>query len=405
MLGIICIISKFYYYQAGTKVNVCVENVLRFWRKGDAEKLTQIIFCDISTPSGGKKAGAKFNIYDDIRRKLIAGGMLPEQIAFIHDADSEAKKRDLFAKMRSGQVRVLIGSTQMCGTGVNIQSRLCALHDLDCPWRPRDLTQRKGRIERQGNQNQTVYVCRYVTEDSFDAYLWQTVESKQKFIAQILTSKSPVRSCDDADETALSFAEIQALCAGDPRIKERINLYVEVSRLKLMKADHMSKHFQMEDQIVKYFPEHIAQSEASIRGLETDMQTLAAHPLPEKGFAGIKIQGKYYRSREKAEIALSEALKDMSNLEVNGSESVPLGSYRGLALSVYLDAAQRPVLTLTGEMAYRTEAVPDVKGNLLRIEHELEKLPQRLTAVKNQLDNLRQQQNRMIFQNKLSYQK
>lgn len=252
-----------------TKVNQCVANILQYWRDGEEEKLTQLVFCDISTPkttpsqraakaspgtldspeihalesaiSLEESAETPFTVYEDVRQKLIDAGMPPEQIAFIHDANTEVKKRELFAKVRSGQVRVLMGSTAKMGAGTNVQDRLVALHDLDCPWRPRDLTQRKGRIERQGNQNKLVHVCRYVTEGTFDAYLWQTVENKQKFISQIMTSKSPVRSCEDVDATALSFAEIKALCAGDPRIKERMDLDIEVSKLKIMKADHNSK--------------------------------------------------------------------------------------------------------------------------------------------------------------------
>ena len=274
-----------------------------------ADKLTQLVFCDISTPQASparKVAKAldnptmhaledavplpepepAFTVYEDIRRKLIAQGMPAEQIAFIHEANTEVRKKELFSKVRTGQVRVLLGSTQKMGAGTNVQDRLVALHDLDCPWRPGDLAQRKGRIERQGNQNEKVHVFRYVTEGTFDAYLWQTVENKQKFISQIMSSKSPVRSCDDVDETALSFAEIKALCAGDPRIKERMDLDVDVSRLKLMKADHQSKQYQMEDNLLKYFPEQIEKHKGFIKGLEADMETLAAHPHPRTALPG-----------------------------------------------------------------------------------------------------------------------
>ena len=258
------IINQLLPDEPGTKVNQCVENIMQIWRDGQADKLTQLVFCDISTPqqAASSKKVAKaldnptlhaledaipldkpepaFTVYEDICRKLVAQGMPAEQIAIIHEANTEVRKKELFAKVRTGQVRVLLGSTAKMGAGTNVQDRLVALHDLDCPWRPGDLAQRKGRIERQGNQNETVHVFRYVTEGTFDAYLWQTVENKQKFISQIMTSKSPVRSCDDVDETALSFAEIKALCAGDPRIKERMDLDVDVSRLKLLKADHQS---------------------------------------------------------------------------------------------------------------------------------------------------------------------
>ena len=298
--------------EPGTKVNQCVANIMQIWRDGEADKLTQLVFCDISTPQAApSKKAAKaldnptlhaleqsvplakqepvFTVYEDIRQKLIAQGMPADQIAFIHDANTEVRKKELFAKVRTGQVRVLLGSTAKMGAGTNVQDRLVALHDLDCPWRPGDLAQRKGRIERQGNSNPLVHVYRYVTEGTFDAYLWQTVENKQKFISQIMTSKSPVRSCDDVDETALSFAEIKALCAGDPRIKERMDLDVEVSKLKLMKADHQSKQYRLEDQLLKYFPEEIEKHKGFIQGFEADLETLATHPHPEDGFAGIYI--------------------------------------------------------------------------------------------------------------------
>jgi hypothetical protein len=329
-----------------------------------------------------------FTIYEDIRQKLMAGGMLPEQIAFIHDADTEVRKRELFAKVRSGQVRVLIGSTQKMGAGTNVQDRLIALHDLDCPWRPRDLTQRKGRIERQGNANPLVHVCRYVTEGTFDAYLWQTVENKQKFISQIMTSKSPVRSCEDVDETALSFAEIKALCAGDPRIKERMDLDVEVSKLKIMKADHQSKQYRLEDQLLKYFPEQIEQNKGFIRGFEADMKTLEAHPLPQEGFIGMVIRGDNLTDKENAGAALIDALKD-----VKSGGSVEIGTYRGFTMTASFESMfKQCMLTLQGEMTHRVEMGEDPRGNLTRIDNALAKMPERLTAVQSQLDNLYQQQ-------------
>ena len=264
----------------------------------------------------------------------LSGGMLQRvSIAFIHDANTEVKKRELFAKVRSGQVRVLMGSTAKMGAGTNVQDRLVALHDLDCPWRPRDLTQRKGRIERQGNQNKLVHVCRYVTEGTFDAYLWQTVENKQKFISQIMTSKSPVRSCEDVDATALSFAEIKALCAGDPRIKERMDLDIEVSKLKIMKADHNSKQFRLEDSLLKYFPEKIEEHKGFVRGLDADMQTLAAHPLPAEGFVSMEIRGDRLTDKENAGAALLDTCK-----EVKGKDPVQIGSYRGFTMSVAFDS-------------------------------------------------------------------
>ena len=329
-----------------------------------------------------------FTVYEDIRQKLIAKGVPAEQIAFIHEANTEVRKKELFSKVRTGQVRVLLGSTAKMGAGTNVQDRLVALHDLDCPWRPGDLAQRKGRIERQGNQNETVHVYRYVTEGTFDAYLWQTVENKQKFISQIMTSKSPVRSCDDVDETALSFAEIKALCAGDPRIKERMDLDVDVARLKLMKADHQSKQYRLEDQLLKTFPEEIEKNKGFIAGLEADMATLAAHPHPEDGFAGMEVRGDTLTDKENAGAALLDACK-----EVKGTDPVPVGSYRGFAMSVSFDAfRQEYMLLLKGQMTHRATLGTDPRGNLTRIDNALSQMPQRLEAVKNQLDNLYQQQ-------------
>ena len=397
--------------EPGTKVNQCVANIMQIWRDGEADKLTQLVFCDISTPQAApSKKAAKaldnptlhaleqavpldepepvFTVYEDIRQKLIAQGMPADQIEFIHEANTEVRKKELFAKVRTGQVRVLLGSTAKMGAGTNVQDRLVALHDLDCPWRPGDLAQRKGRIERQGNQNPLVHVYRYVTEGTFDAYLWQTVENKQKFISQIMTSKSPVRSCDDVDETALSFAEIKALCAGDPRIKERMDLDVEVSKLKLMKADHQSKQYRLEDQLLKYFPEEIEEHKGFIQGFEADLETLAAHPHPDDGFAGMEIRGDTLTDKENAGAALLDACK-----EVKGSEPVQIGSYRGFAMSVEFSAwKQEYTLLLKGQMTHRASLGTDPRGNLTRIDNALAQMSQRLEATKAQLDNLYQQQ-------------
>ena len=397
--------------EPGTKVNQCVDNIMQIWRDGQADKLTQLVFCDISTPQASparKVAKAldnptlhaledavplpepepAFTVYEDIRQKLIAQGMPAEQIAFIHEANTEVRKKELFSKVRTGQVRVLLGSTQKMGAGTNVQDRLVALHDLDCPWRPGDLAQRKGRIERQGNQNEKVHVFRYVTEGTFDAYLWQTVENKQKFISQIMSSKSPVRSCDDVDETALSFAEIKALCAGDPRIKERMDLDVDVSRLKLMKADHQSKQYQMEDNLLKYFPEQIEKHKGFIKGLEADMETLAAHPHPADSFAGMEVRGDTLTDKENAGAALLDACKEVKN-----AEPVQVGSYRGFAMSVSFDAfRQEYTLQLKGQMTHQATLGADPRGNLTRIDNALAQMPQRLEGVKAQLDNLYQQQ-------------
>ena len=408
------IISPLLPDEAGTKVNQCVANILQIWQDGQEEKLTQLVFCDISTPKAGpsRKAAkvvtgnldnpelhtletaiplpeqeAEFTIYEDIRQKLIAHGIPAEQIAFIHEANTEVQKKELFAKVRSGQVRVLMGSTSKMGAGTNVQDRLVALHDLDCPWRPGDLAQRKGRIERQGNQNPLVHVFRYVTEGTFDAYLWQTVENKQKFISQIMTSKSPVRACDDVDETALSFAEIKALCAGDPRIKERMDLDVEVSRLKLMKADHQSQQFRMEDNLLKFFPEQIEKCRGYIRGFEADLQTLGQHPHPEGGFAGITVRGDVLTDKENAGAALLDACR-----EVTDGTQVEVGSYRGFAVFACFNAfkAQYEV-TLRGEMSHSVVLGTDPRGNLTRLDNALAQIPQRLASVQAQLENYCQQ--------------
>ena len=380
----------------GTKVNLCVENVLKYWHEGDADKLTQLVFCDVSTPSGRSShaeeavENAPFtNIYEDIRRKLIKGGMPAEQIAFIHDADTEKRKEELFSKMRSGQVRVLIGSTAKMGAGTNVQDKLIASHDLDCPWRPRDLTQRKGRIERQGNSNSKVHVCRYVTEGTFDAYLWQTVENKQKFISQVMTSKSPVRTCDDMDETALSFAEIKALCAGDPRIKERMDLDVEVSKLRLMKADHNSNHYRIQDMILRYYPAKIEEAQAEIRGLEDDMKTLAAHPLPmTEDFVGMEVRGDRLSDKKNAGAALISACQEMVS-----KDSVAVGKYRGFDILASYDTWERQYrLTIKGRAAHSLTLGADPVGNLTRMENALAKMPERLNTAKAELANYRKQQ-------------
>ena len=398
--------------EPGTKVNQCVSNIMQIWRDGEADKLTQLVFCDISTPQA--KAAAKkaaktldnpllhaleeavplteseptFTVYEDIRQKLIAQGMPADQVAFIHEANTEVRKKELFSKVRTGQVRVLLGSTAKMGAGTNVQDRLVALHDLDCPWRPGDLQQRKGRIERQGNQNPLVHVYRYVTEGTFDAYLWQTVENKQKFISQIMTSKSPVRSCDDVDETALSFAEIKALCAGDPRIKERMDLDVEVSRLKLMKADHQSKQYRLEDQLLKYFPEEIEKNKGFIKGFESDLKTLVAHPHPADGFAGMEIRGDLLTDKENAGAALLDACKEVKN-----TDPMQVGNYRGFTMYVSFDAWNKEyTLQLKGQMTHRAALGTDPRGNLIRIDNALAQMPQRLEAVQNQLENLCQQQ-------------
>ena len=396
-----------------SKVNRCVDNIHRIWQDGQADKLTQLVFCDLSTPKTGatgakaaKTAGGNldspelnaverlidkenpdepgFTVYDDIREKLVARGIPREQIAFIHEANTETRKKELFAKVRSGQVRVLMGSTFKMGAGMNVQDRLVALHDLDCPWRPGDLEQRSGRIIRQGNRNKEVHIYRYVTESTFDAYLWQTVENKQKFISQIMTSKSPVRSCEDVDETALSYAEIKALCAGDERIKEKMDLDVDVARLKLMKASHQSQQFRLEDNLLRHFPEQIRQNESFAEGFTADMQTLAGHPHPVDGFAGMEVKGDLLTDKDNAGAAILEAFKD-----AKGMEPVPIGSYRGFAMSLTVEDFGRDfILTLKGKMNHRVTLGKDARGNLTRIDNALNAMPDRLQNVRNTLDAL-----------------
>ncbi len=396
-----------------SKVNLCVDNIVKIYRDGDADKLTQLVFCDLSTPKGrsssekaASKAGGTINgteihaletamdknqpaeepeltIYEDIREKLVSRGIPRDQIAFIHDANTEVRKKELFAKVRTGQVRVLMGSTFKMGAGMNVQDRLIALHDLDAPWRPGDLEQRSGRIIRQGNRNPEVHIFRYVTEATFDAYLWQTLENKQKFISQIMTSKSPVRSCEDIDEAALSYAEIKALCAGDERIKEKMDLDIDVARLKLMKANHQSQQYRLEDNLLKTFPEQIDRCKGYIAGFEADLKTLAEHPHPKDGFAGMTVRGDVLTDKENAGAALLDAMK-----EAKGLEPVPVGSYRGFQMSLTLENFGKDyILTLKGEMTHRVELGKDAKGNLVRIDNALNGIQNRLDSTRAQLEN------------------
>ena len=398
-----------------SKVNLCVNNIHRIWQDGQTEKLTQLVFCDLSTPKGkaaqSGRIAAKgtdspelhaleaaidaetepeeppFTIYDDIREKLVARGIPREQIAFIHEANTEVRKKELFAKVRSGQVRVLMGSTFKMGAGMNVQDRLVALHDLDCPWRPGDLEQRSGRIIRQGNRNKEVHIYRYVTESTFDAYLWQTVENKQKFISQIMTSKSPVRSCEDIDEAALSYAEIKALCAGDERIREKMDLDVDVARLRLMKANHQSQQYRLEDNILRHFPAQIEESKGFLSGFEADMKTLEQHSHPKDGFAGMEVKGDLLTDKDNAGAAILEAFKD-----AKGLEPVPIGSYRGFSMSLTVENFGKDfILTLKGRMSHRVELGKDARGNLVRIDNALAQMPERYKTVQGRFENVQAQ--------------
>ena len=373
--------------EPGTKVNRCVDNVFKIWEDTKSDRLTQILFCDLSTPGKG------FSVYDDIRSKLIARGVPENEIAFIHDANTDEKKKALFAKVRSGQVRVLMGSTSKMGAGTNVQDRLIALHDLDAPWRPGDLEQRKGRIERQGNMNETVHVYRYVTENSFDSYLWQTLENKQKFISQIMTSKSPVRSCEDVDETTLSFAEIKALCAGDPRIKEKMNLDVEVSKLRLLKSSFQSQKYTLEDNLARYFPREIVETKARIAALESDIGMRDTHPTPSDSFVGIELDGVRYTER----IAAGEALLNILPT-VQDTKPVHIGSFRGFEVEVSLEQFGKYGLTLKGAAEHHVELGADALGNILRVENALASLDKkldtncvRLVDLERQVENAREE--------------
>ena len=367
-----------------SKLNVCVRNVLKIWDEGKDQKLTQLLFCDLSTP----KNDGNFNVYEDIRKKLISAGVPENEIEFIHNADTEAKKAALFSKVRSGDVRVLLGSTAKMGAGTNVQSRLVAVHHLDVGWKPSDMTQRNGRIIRQGNMNKEVKVFNYVTEGTFDSYLFQTLENKQRFISQIMTSKSPVRSCEDVDEQALSYAEIKALCAGNPLIKEKMDLDVQVAKLKVLKADHQSQKFRLEDKLLTKFPADIRETNAYIAGVKADAQLAAAHPQVQEGFCGMTIKGVTYDEKKTAGERLVLACSELPNAE----EKV-IGSYRGFELSLRFDTFRSEYQAiLKGERRYPVALGTDPLGNIIRLDNSLNNFPERITAAENELDTLHQQQ-------------
>ena len=367
----------------GSKLNTCVENVLRIWEEGKADRLMQLLFCDLSTP----KNDGSFNVYD-IRGKLEKAGVPTEEIAYIHDANTETKKKELFAKVRTGQVRVLMGSTQKMGAGTNVQDRLVAVHHLDVGWRPSDMTQRNGRIIRQGNRNKEVQVYNYVTEGTFDAYLFQTLENKQRFISQIMTSKSPVRSCEDVDEQALSYAEIKALCAGNPLIKEKMDLDVDVARLKVLRADHMSQQYRLEDQLLKYFPAEIKSQESLIRGMEADICTAASHPQVKDGFCGMEIMGKRYAEKEEAGEAILDACKGMKS-----TDSLQIGSYRGFSVELTFDSFSKDFSAiLKGAVSHKAVLGMDARGNITRMDNVLTNIAARMERAEEKLTDLVSQQ-------------
>ena len=368
----------------GSKINACVENIYNIWEENTDKKSAQLVFCDLSTP----KNDSSFNVYDDIRRKLIVRGIPENEIRFIHEADTDVKKKELFQKTRKGEVRVLLGSTQKMGAGTNVQDRLIALHDVDCPWRPSDLEQRSGRIIRQGNQNKEVNIYRYVTEQTFDAYLYQLVEGKQKFASQIMTSKSPVRSAEDIDETALSYAEIKMLATGNPHIKEKMDLDIQVQKLRMLKSSFLSEKYALEDKIIKYYPQRIATLKTRLEGLTKDVETAKQHPKSDSDhFVGMTVSGVFYSEKADAGNAIIDACKSMSN-----PDAIPLGEYRGFKLELYFDTSERNyVVRVKGETSRNTPLGEDVHGNITRIDNSIEHFVDSLQSTKDELENTKTQ--------------
>ena len=368
----------------GSKVNACVENVHRIWQETTDKKSAQLVFCDLSTP----KNDAEFSVYNDIRKKLIERGIPENEIRFIHEADTEIKKQELFKKVRKGEVRVLMGSTQKMGAGTNCQDKLIALHDIDCPWRPSDLEQRSGRIVRQGNENPEVDIYRYVTEGTFDAYLYQLIEGKQKFASQIMTSKSPVRSAEDIDATALSYAEIKMLATGNPYIKEKMDLDIQVQKLRLIKSSFLSEKYALEDKILKYYPQQIATLREAIAGLEVDGKTRLDHAKPtDDRFIGMEVQGISYSEKADAGKAIIEACKQMES-----PDPVPLGSYRGFHLELSFDTVERIYMVkIQGETSRKIALGDDVFGNISRIDNAIERIPDDLEDKRIALENAEKQ--------------
>ncbi len=368
----------------GSKINACVENVFRIWEETKDKKSAQLVFCDLSTP----KNDGTFSVYNDIRKKLIERGVPESEVRFIHEADTDMKKKELFQKVRKGEVRVLMGSTQKMGAGTNVQDRLIALHDVDCPWRPSDLEQRSGRIIRQGNSNPKVEIYRYVTKQTFDAYLYQLVEGKQKFASQIMTSKSPVRSAEDIDETALSYAEIKMLATGNPYIKEKMDLDIQVQKLKLLKSNFLSEKYSLEDKIIKYYPQRITSLENRIAGLEKDVETAKQHPKPmDDRFVGMEVQGAFYSEKADAGKAIIEACKQMTS-----PEAIPLGKYRGFDLELYFDSGKRTYcVTVKGETSRSVDLGDDVHGNITRIDNGVERFAESLEVARSSLEDTKNQ--------------
>ena len=370
--------------EEGSKVNACVNEIFRIWEENSDKKLTQLLFCDLSTPKGA----GEFSVYTDIRQKLIERGIPESEIKFIHEADTETKKQELFKKVRCGEVRILMGSTQKMGAGTNVQNKIIASHDLDCPWRPADLEQRAGRTVRQGNENPKVGLYRYVTEGTFDAYCWQLVEGKQKFASQIMTSKSPVRSCEDVDATALSYAEIKMLAADNPHIKEKMDLDIQVQKLRLLKSNYLSEKYELEDKIIKYYPTTIARTKETIAGLEKDILLAKEHPKPlDDTFVGIEVKGVSYSEKAEGGQKIIDACKEMTS-----PDPVPLGKYRGFDLELSFDTFEKAYqVKIKGSLSRSVSLGTDAVGNITRIDNAIEKIPERLEAKSRELSTLEQQ--------------
>lgn len=367
-----------------SKLNACVDNVLRIWNETKEDNLTQLIFCDMSTPKGD----GSFNVYDDIRTKLLAAGVPESEVEFIHNADTEGKKADLFSKVRSGKVRVLLGSTAKMGAGTNVQTLLVAVHHLDVGWRPSDMTQRNGRIIRQGNKNKQVYVYNYVTEGTFDAYLWQTLENKQKFISQIMTSKSPVRACEDVDDTALSYAEIKALATGNEYIKEKMDLDVQVSKLKLLKANHTSQIYRLESDIAKRYPVQITALKEKIAGMRVDADVVKGIDLQDNDHFAMTVGGKLYTDKKEAGVALISAASGLKSVKSAGQ----IGEYHGFALSSeYNFLSNTYTMTIKGKCSYKIEFGKDTLGNIQRIHNALFAIEKKLADTEQNLETVQQQ--------------
>ena len=368
----------------GSKINACVDNIYRIWEENADKKSAQLVFCDLSTP----KNDGTFSVYNDIRKKLIERGIPESEVKFIHEADTDMKKKELFQKTRKGEVRVLLGSTQKMGAGTNVQDKLIALHDVDCPWRPSDLEQRSGRIVRQGNENPQVDIYRYVTEQTFDAYLYQLVEGKQKFASQIMTSKSPVRSAEDIDETALSYAEIKMLATGNPYIKEKMDLDIQVQKLKMLKSNFLSEKYGLEDKVIKFYPQQIAYLKSRVEGLTKDVETAKLHPKPiDEQPLGMTVSGVSYSEKAEAGQAIINACKSM-----NSPDAIPLGEYRGFQMELYFDTVQRNyVVKLKGETSRDVPLGDDSHGNIVRIDNGIERFEETLADTKNSLENTEKQ--------------